>query len=358
MSRRAAWLLSMLLPCTAIAFGVQPALPPVSPLLHLRPDIKTKWEERLCSDQRPPTIRELWQADIFDAQLQGHFMTAKKGLQATPELLAKAATILAERTSHNGFYYGSCPQTLTGWAITSPAPGDYLKRADNHSLFLAWSSVRPYCHEAHIDYVAAAAGRARSLMVLTQKDQSRDITIDDTLLADGTISVTCYPQYGKNLGPELWFLAPVKAGPPVQPPSVEYLPKAEDDDISSILPWINDLRATAKLSPLTELAKNRKRHIDTALLAHNVTVHHDISHLQSVQAMLRKSGGIFVGEDRVKGDNLREMAWLLWNSPRHRDLLLSAKADSLAVSRINDKTQSLVVLTFAKYVAGRSNAVE
>ena len=349
MSRFGAWLILIFALGENIAFGVQPSLQQTWAIQHLRSDIKEKLEGRLCTDQQAPTIRELWQQGIYDAALQGHFMTTKEGMQTTPDLLAKAAAILAKRTDHNGFDFGVCNQTSTGWVITSPAAGNYARREEDGSIHLSWSSVRSYCHEAHIDYVAAAGGRARNLMVLTSKSNGGEVKIDDTFLSDGTVSITCYPKYGKNLGPELWFLLPVKAGPLEKAPGIEQLAKRAGGFDSSLLLWINDIRESAQLAPLKRLSSNSTRRIDTALLAKNETVHHDTAHLQSVQTMIHKSGGFFIGENRVKSENLEQMAWLLWNSPRHRDLLLTTKADSLAVNQIKGKTQQLVVLTFAKY---------
>ena len=358
MKKCAAWLVLMLALRPTLVLCAQPPVRSISPAQHLRPDLKSKWEKRLCTNKTPPTMPQLWQAGIYDAQLQAHFMTPKPGMIASDQLMGRAAAILAERASHNGFDYGLCPAQSSGWVITSPAAGDFVQRKNPQSILLSWSAVRPYCQEAHIDYVAAASGRARNLLVLTHADLSREIKLDATLLADGTISVTCYPLYGKNLGPELWYLVPVKEGPPAVTPGSETLAQTEALYAPTLLRWINELRASAGVAAVSPLANSHARRLDRRLLAQNDSIHHDIQHLKSVQTMLQRSGGAFIGEDRVKGQDLSEMAWLLWNSPRHRDLLLNTKADSLAVSQINDKTQRLLVLTFAKYSKERTLATD
>ena len=193
-------------------------------------------------------------------------------------------------------------------------------------------------------------------MTLTIKSRNQDVRIDDGLLDNGSISITCYPQYAKNLGPELWYLLPVKAGPSTEPPGMAALVEAEGNYAPAIQRWINGMRTAARLPALAEVGTMDHGHdIDQDLLALNESIHHDTQHLKSVESMIRKSGGIFIGENRVKGQDLSEMAWLLWNSPRHRDLLLSARADSLVVSQINEKTGRLVVLTFARYTKGIPN---
>lgn len=319
-------------------------------LPHLRSDIGDKLANQLCIGQKGLSIHDLWGRGIYDAQLEGHFMTIKKGMVAPPELLAKAAEILAGRTDHNGVHYGTCTANSTGWVITSPAPGNHVKIGDNESINFNWSQIRPYCNEAHIDYAAASGGRARNLMVLKHSNGT-EVTVNTAFLVPGTVSLTCYPKYGKNLGPELWFLVPVKGGPPAQAPTLEVLVKKPDKPEAAFMRWINELRGSAHLPALARLPSGLGNP-GQKLLAQNDTIHHQIAHLEQVQSMLRGSGGLFIGEDRVKGGNWGDMAWLLWNSPRHRDLLLTNKANRLAVTMISAKGEKLVVLTFAKYEAG------
>jgi hypothetical protein len=41
---------------------------------------------------------------------------------------------------------------------------------------------------------------------------------------------------------------------------------------------------------------------------------------------------VFNGENRVAGTDLPTIAWLVWNSPAHRELLLRSDANTVAIN--------------------------
>jgi hypothetical protein len=55
-----------------------------------------------------------------------------------------------------------------------------------------------------------------------------------------------------------------------------------------------------------------------------------------------------LGENRVKATTNEQMAWLLWFSPTHRQLLLHKKATALGFDVARLQHEKLLVLVLAK----------
>lgn len=112
-----------------------------------------------------------------------------------------------------------------------------------------------------------------------------------------------------------------------------------------LMSWINAVRRAESLKPV--VFKNSLND-EASVLAIDPTLTHNRAMLRKVGDSLDAGNVRLIGEDRVKGRTAEVMAWLLWNSPRHRALLLdkSATVAGLAVKDLRDET--LVVLVFGE----------
>ena len=92
---------------------------------------------------------------------------------------------------------------------------------------------------------------------------------------------------------------------------------------------------------------NGHTHLDAQaeLLSIDTSVAHDRLLLKRVAAGLGSHDLHFVGEDRARAADLSRVAWLLWNSPRHRALLLdkSATHAGIAIKEVRGEMLAVVV---------------
>ena len=124
-------------------------------------------------------------------------------------------------------------------------------------------------------------------------------------------------------GPELWALIPIKNAAQAAVPRLALASK----DSEELIPWIQAIRKLHKLAPL-QTTNPLLRRFATQLLSDFSIRHPRPLLLQARQQLLTKHIKI-IGENRVKANSLEEMAWLLWNSPSHRSLLLNKDATAL-----------------------------
>jgi hypothetical protein len=322
---------------------------PVAPLKAThRTDLSHKLGAIFCRNPGVMNMSGLWQAQIFDTQIEGQLLKIRPGTAVSPEQLQKAGEILASQHKHSGYSYGMC-DSKTAWVATTPAPLPFAGQLPGkQEAEIDWGRMRNYCRLTRLDFAPARSGLPRNLETVGESKVSSSLKVSTSLLEDGTLAVTCYPKYAKGIGPELWYLIPVKNGPLATVPHANLLRAPQSRSTgSALLGWINQVRGEYHLDKLT--LNNQKLKKMKALQKMNRTVHHDEAQLQKVQAAIQVSGGLFVGENRVKGKNLAQMAWLLWNSPRHRELILSKKASSLMVDMVDLKDEQIAILTFAKY---------
>ena len=238
--------------------------------------------------------QEIWQSGIFDAQIS---VTVVKTSDRSPLTSAELASV--EMFGRSGAKVNCSPEKVI--LIGTVAPKPWEGRVSNASQ---------WCRATAVHVTHRAGGRS----VPFQKE------------LDGTGSVTCWP-LDKELGPELWYLFPVGLGPLPTVPS-------ENSLALGLTTWVQDIRNRHKLSRLEpiELHAETVAKISTGGLAHRRPV------LKALKRDLEKRGLNLTGEDRVKGATLAEKAWLLWNSPRHRDLLLAPNARYLSVIDRGDLT--------------------
>jgi hypothetical protein len=269
----------------------------------------------------------LWEAKIHDAGVS--FFTTDRVLdKASAQNLVRSAQSDATQltqaaSSARSFAFGKCP-------TATPEIG---KKSDVKSWLALFSSPKQAevtekdlrlprfttCKETIVRWISAWQGT--SIKLTPDSNQKFQIPSDD-----GLISVTCSHDV-KGLppaanGPELWFSIPTGKGPSAIPPGNVADNVQAENFSTQLFQWINRIRALEKLKPLEKLDLP-----GVPDLTRNRSPLHDRKLLQQVSEHARVARNYaFQGENRVVARNIADAAWLLWNSPRHRDLLLDSRA--------------------------------
>lgn len=321
----------------------RPAIPP-RPGPTLRVDIIDKAGSLFCGGS-PPSPADLWAAEIFDAQLEGRQLLVV-GSAAPEDLLAKAkqrAWALAQGGAFNGYAFGVCASGKTAWALAVPSSEALSAETRTGRVMLPQAALEAQCVSWSIDF----AGHARGMPRILPPPGGGEL--DVSRLPRGMFSVTCQPKGPQDQGPVLWFLKPVLGGPDLFPPEREGLREGLPDRALAL--WVNRVRAREGLKPL-EWSPDLSHFAD--LLATDGSLKHNRAEQASVTQKLKGSPLTAVGEDRVRARDSEGMAWLLWNSPRHRGLLLRSDASAIGIGLQTLETELLAVLLTGRKVVQRS----
>ena len=313
--------------------------------VSFRRDLFMSFDKLLCGDtekkvaglEAAPPASRLWRHGIFDAGARVYLL----GPKGASQQLEKAAQSMARKNYHKGYSFGKCAKNRY-WIVTTPSPIAF--KQEGEIMRLKAQDLHSYCKWFRIDYAHAQYGRPRKLFKSKDQKVEKSLLINTTLLERGSLSITCKPKKPTWLGPVLWSLAPVKKGPLEKAflaGSVEQkAPKALEN-------WINLVRVNTDLGPLS--STEAFSHITKPLISKNLSIRHHRKDIRKVSREIKKQKGRFLGENRVKADSFEEAAWLLWNSPRHRSLLLHSKATHLATMAKRVKSERLSVMVFAKF---------
>ncbi|SMF45934.1 hypothetical protein SAMN06296036_1148 [Pseudobacteriovorax antillogorgiicola] len=295
--------------------------------------------QTFCPKQQIPDRQAIWQADLFDTSLEIQSVSPKTNVSVSIKQLSQAAQKIATRSGHKGYAFGICPNRVA-WVITTPAPQPLMETID-HSVQIKLTPLTEACRAVRIDFAATYGGDTRALYRWPQHEAiSPTLTIEPKFLPPGTLSVTCKPK-NKYRGPELWALYPVHNMKPVLPAR-----NLIQESPSSLKAWVNEIRIREGLPPLSDqldaLQETGER------LSQKMTVSHDRRLIKREKTFLKKNQIKFLGENRVQARSTNDMAWLLWNSPRHRSLLMSPRATHFSLATQTTPQKSLAVLVFAK----------
>lgn len=315
-----------------------------APRVSARQDLVPFMTKLVCDDKETLDTQKAWEAGIYDAQVAVQSLRPKAGQKIKKEDIQKAADVLASRNNHYGLSQGQCPNE-SYWVITSPAPKP-LKPSKDETIAIAAQDYRDYCDNVRVDFAAADKGQPRS--ILTQKSVATNteaLQINTKLLPSGVLSITCQPRYPAWQGPVLWYLVPVKDGAVSETPESQALD--HESPMKALQQWVNAIRKKEGLAPLAD-NHPRMQWLSEQLLK-NSTIRHNRKLLEQAQQALKKNNARLVGENRVKAQNLHQMAWLLWHSPRHRQLILSKEATHFSVASQQIKQEQLAVLVFGKF---------
>lgn len=273
----------------------------------------------LCSIQDGlPMHLVFWGRGVFDAQVEGmRFRTA--GAVAVDADQARArAQALASGLNYRGYGGAVCPD---GSAVAVAFPSPIKIEFDQGLARIPVAALKENCRDYRADFVGREGGKSR-FVPLT----SGDVKIAD--FAAGMLSVSCTPRVPRWMGPVTWYAVPTQQGPAQIVPEVQLLDLA-GSELAGLRAWIAAMRRRENLAAVTfddaALERAAKSLAAGGSLAHNRRM------MKSEAAKALPSGFVLLGENRVRAATLRELAWLLWNSPRHRDLLIDGSATHLGL---------------------------
>lgn len=309
-----------------------------------RRDLAPAFGKYLCQNQTTPyTVEMLWAQGIYDAQIEGQTLKGDSAQKLPEQMLPKIAERFAAKNQHGGYAAGRCDQNSL-WVVSTPSPSR-LATLENNSVIIDVAQAREKCKNIVVDYAAAKGGKPRSLNFDNTLNRA---SIHLNLLDAGTLSITCKPKEPSWLGPMVWYLFPVNKGPLALVPHVDLLETPQSEDGQRLLAWINAVRTDQSLPPLA-IEHPQLNLVAQEFVNKNNTVRHDLRHFQFAQKKLQKLLAKFVGENRVRAGDIKTMAWLLWNSPQHRAMLLHQNATHVSVAMQNLKDEKLAVLAFAQF---------
>jgi hypothetical protein len=288
----------------------------------------------LCPGSAADRRVAAWQAGVYDAQVEGRFLEPVAGRPVTSADAARKARTLADAKRYGSYASGTCANGAA-WALAFPSPTG-LAKADAKGRLRLPAALDDACKSVRADFAAAASGQTKALSIAGN-------AVSVAGLGDGTLAVTCQPRAPRWQGPVLWYLAPVGAGPAKEPPEADALAAAAPVP-STLASWINRVRRSEGLAALESAPELDAFAKD---LAADGSLVHDRQQLGKVADQLKARELRFLGEDRVKGPDARAMAWLLWNSPRHRALLLGKDATTLGLGLRAVGGEQLAVLVTA-----------
>lgn len=314
-------------------------------VLSKRSDLAQQLHHKLCQNSIP-TLREAWKHGLYDAQMSGQFFTPKADApQLSEAQLEQVAMKAASQQAHHGYSGKLCPSGKA-WVVTTPG-ARALVRTTKNTYQLDAQEVATYCRDFYLDFAPAAAGSSRRLSLPEIGAQNPLLTISTELLEPGVLSLTCLPRQPSWQGPVVWYLAPVKGGPHKSPPFHKVQKsKVPTDSPEHLLSWINRLRRGEKLSHLARLPEPMQQTVATLLNTQGVV--HDRRRLSSVKSAFSQASAQFLGENRVQGSSFNDIAWLLWNSPPHRKLLLNDRATHIDIQSVPAGREQLFVIVLAK----------
>lgn len=268
----------------------------------LSPNLRTvpaSVAEALCNGQFD--LKTFWDAKVFDVQIEGALLR-----QSNPLILSALQTRaveLAEKQGYLGYSAGLCSKT-SGWILAFPARTPLL--VDGYKIQM---SEFGGCTEAiKVFWASDQSGRSRELL-----GKAGQFSIPK--VEAGFFGIECGPVNGVGIAREFYLGSSRHHS--YTPPLLENIGGGSHS--AKLHKWINKVRAREGLMAvslaldLSEAAKD---------LAVNQNVQHDSEALESWRKKLSQKKINLIGEDRVTGSSLEEAIFLLWASPRHRDLLL------------------------------------
>ena len=303
------------------------------------PEMQDILRSTFCKTGDLPQRQDLWQSLHYESSNSFQSIKPKQGKAIPTNKLALAALKIAKKKKHRSYSHGIC-KNGSGWIFSSPADHRVFSQKKEVLSFNLKQAQRS-CRNIKIDFAHGERDETRRLYRWTPKKTLKSpIKINTAFLDSGVISFTCTP-LAKHEGHELWFMLPIKS-PPQDPPFISLVSRT---DISSLGLWVNALRKEFGLSPVAD--NNEFLNKSSERLAKKMTVKHDRRILKQEQKALSDHQLKLLGENRVEGENARDMAWLLWNSPRHRNLVLNPNATHLSIGNRAQNQRSLAVLVFA-----------
>lgn len=322
---------------TAILLASLAALPAFGKTDAKKRDLGADFSTAVCDASLGGLPTKAWTLQVFDAQVEGRRITPMGGLKLSQEQLDRKAKTLARLRGAGGYASGLCKDG-TGWAVAMPASAAIIAEK-NRRVKLPLTDLAANCESYRADFAAAGEGQPKALAIVAGG-------LPADRLGDGVIGVTCQPKAPRWRGPTLWFLYPTGNGPAASVPEAEIFAESPAMPVADLLAaWVNRVRIKEGLKALEFKAELTEQ---AGLLAVDGSLSHDRNLLKKTAALLADTAQLkLLGEDRVRGKDAASMAWLWWNSPRHRALLLNPDATSGGLASRGLGEEQLAVLAVA-----------
>jgi len=291
----------------------------------------------LCKKERTEDLHHIaWEQGIYDAGIEISLIKRRdKGALSTGKLRSFAIWQM-KQNYHHGFGFAKCSDERA-FIVSVPSTKPFQFTKDGKSLVLPKTSHS--CRKVHAKYVAIKGGSSKPLKL----SKGRSISIAN--LEPGMLSISCQPKAPKWLGPILWFLVPIQLKQFPELPHAKLLASGQDAQ-QQLQTWVNHARRHAGLVPLNFTKQALK---DAASeLALSKKLFHDRGVMKQVKTSLADEEFSPLGEDRARAATLSRIAWSLWHSPSHRDLLLNKNADLAGMSLSKSEGAYFMVLMTAQ----------
>jgi len=296
-----------------------------------RDDLPREFSTLVCEGNMGSLPQIAWNLGIYDAQLEGQFLSRIGLKKLDPAKVAQRAQTLAVMQRAGGYAYGLCDHGRRGWILALPAPAPILSPSAN-TLQLPSAALADRCQSFRIDFAGNQDFFPRQL-------QANNGRLDIDGLGDGVVSLTCQPKAPHWQGPVLWFLYPVGKRSLGIVPATDAL--TATDGLNNLHGWVNKIREMTHLAPL---ASNEALNETADKLAVDRSLTHNRTLLKGATKLLGDLDIRMLSEDRIKGQNLQTIAWLLWHSPRHRESLLRRDATMVGLSSAGQGHEQIIVL--------------
>jgi hypothetical protein len=312
--------------CTTTSFGAVTA--------EHRSDLKEQLQSLMCSESPQLDSKNTIALGIYDAQIDVRLIESISGAALTEKMLLKKSKALAAMKRYLGYTQGICSDQRKGWVAAIPAPGPLLRTANGFDI--KNDAIKTSCKTHRFDFAATKGG------VSTRLPDSKKI--QTAKLGDGIVEVTCQPAFPRWQGPIVWYLAPTSDTALADKPKLAN----SNDRVSALSLWIASIRSKEGLHPIIP---NDGLQRAAELLTIDSSVTHNRANTESMREKINTSDRLRVlGEIRVRGQSTEDLAWMLWHSPRHRDLLLQAEATSYGLAIKEVGTEFLAVFLGAEEV--------
>jgi hypothetical protein len=300
-----------------------------------REDAVAAFDSVLCAGTSGDLTVAAQKHGVYDGQIEGAKLSSRDGRPLDLDAAKMRARSIARVKRYTGYAAGQCADG-SAWAAAFPAPTTI--KFENQSIKLPISALQKQCSDWSVDLATSSAVERlpASATIKVAKEKS------------GMMSVTCQPRRPRWQGPVVWYLIPVGQGPGGQVPHADMLSLNSGAPASIVATrlrsWVNAVRGDAKLAPVTVHS-----HLDAEaeLLAIDTSVAHDRLLLKRIANGLPAHDLRLIGEDRARAADLQRVAWLLWNSPRHRALLLDPDATHSGIAIKDVRGEMLAVILAA-----------
>jgi hypothetical protein len=302
-------------------------------LAEHRADVKDQLQSLMCAETPLLDARNTIALGIYDAQIDIRLIESIAGTNLSEKMLTKKSKALAAMKRYLGYTQGLCSDRK-GWVAALPAPGPLLRTADGFEI--KSDAIKTSCKTHRFDFASTSAGRSQRL------PDSRKIRT--TKLGEGIVEVTCQPSFPRWQGPVVWYMAPTSINALADKPKLT----DTDDRAGALSLWIASIRSKEGLNPIISNDALKRA---AELLTIDSSVTHNRANTDSMREKINATDSLRVlGEIRVRGQTTEDLAWMLWHSPRHRDLLLQNEATTYGLAIKEVGTELLAVFLGAEEV--------